>query len=131
MDFTWKVYDDILNKSTEPTSEKIPPWKLDKATWEIFKEKCKNKLTHVETNYDIVKHFTEMLIEIAKDCVPRNSTPNKCNRPWFNNECQKAIRLWRVALKKFQKEPTKSNLMAYNLNRAKAHRVIKTARKEC
>ena len=89
MDFTWKVHDDtcgcdhfsILNKSTESSSEKIPCWKLDKANWEIFKEKCKNKLIHIETNHDIVEHFTEMLIEIAKGCVPKNSTLNKHNRP--------------------------------------------------
>ena len=114
MNFTWKVYDDtcgsyhfpILIKSTEPRSEKILHWKLDKANWEIFKEKCKNKLTHIETNHDIVAHFTETLTEIAKDCVPRNSTLNKCSRPLFDYECQKVIRLRRVALKKFQKEPT-------------------------
>ena len=106
MDFTWKVHDDIcgsdhfpiLIKSTEPSSKRIPCWKLDKANCEIFKEKCKDKLTHVETNHDIVEHFTEMLIEIAED-----STPNKHNGLWFNNKCQKAIRLQRAALKKFKK----------------------------
>ena len=97
MDFTWKVHDDtcgsdhfsILIKSTEPSSKKIPCWKLDMANWEIFKEKCKNKLTHLEINHDIVELITEAIIEIVKDCVPRNSTPNKHNRPWFDNECQK------------------------------------------
>ena len=110
MDFTWKVHDDtcssdhfpILIKSTEPSSEKIPRcWKFDQANWEIFKEKCRNKLTHVETNHDIVENLTETLIEIAKGCVSRNSTPNKRNKPWFVNECQEAIRLQRAALKKF------------------------------
>ena len=49
MDFTWKVHDDtcgsdhfpILIKNTEPNNEKVPHWKLDKANWEIFKEKYK------------------------------------------------------------------------------------------
>ena len=108
MDFTWKVHGDscgrdhslILIKSTEPNSEKIPRWKLDKDNWEIFKKKCKNKLTHIETNYDIVQHFIELLIAIAKDCFLRNSTPNKFNKSWFDNECQKAIRLRKVSLKK-------------------------------
>ena len=125
MDFTWKVQDETHGSDYFPILikiTKVPRWKLDK---EIFKEKCKNKLTHIEANYNIIEDFTETLIEIAKDCVPRNSTPNKRNRPWFDNECQKAIRLRRAALKKFQKEPTTSNLIEYQLDRAKAHRVIK------
>ena len=52
IDFTWTVHDDtcgsdhfpIMIKSIEPCSEKILRWKLDKANWETFKEKCKNKL---------------------------------------------------------------------------------------
>ena len=113
------------------SSEKTPHWKLDKANWQIFKEKCKNRLTHIETHHDIVEHFTEALIEIAKECIPRNSTPNKCNRPCFDNECRKAIRLRRAALKRFQKQPTTPNLIEYNLNRTKARMRIKAAKKEC
>ena len=62
MEFAWNVYDDtcgsdhfpILIQSSEASSEKTPRWKLDKANWQIFKEKCKNRLTHRETNHDIV-----------------------------------------------------------------------------
>ena len=50
---------------------------------------------------------------------------------WFDNECQKAIRLQRAALKRFQKQPTTPNLIEYKLNRALAHRVIKAVKKEC
>ena len=32
---------------------------------------------------------------------------------WFNNECRKAIRLQRAALKRFQKQPTTPNLIEY------------------
>ena len=49
---------------------------------------------------------------------------------WFDNECRKAIRLQRAALKRFQKQPTTPNLIQYKLNRPKAHRVIKAAKKE-
>ena len=109
MNFAWNVYDDtcgsdhfpILIQSSEASSEKTPRWKLDKANWQIFKEKCKNRLTHIETNHDIVERFTEIIIEIAKECFPKNSTPKKRNRPWFDSEYRKAIRLRRAALKRF------------------------------
>ena len=121
MDFAWNVYDDtcgsdhfpILIQSPEANREKTPRWKLDKADWQIFMEKCKNRLTHIETNHHIVELFTETLIEIAKECVPKSSTPNKCSRSWFDNECRKAIRLRRAALKRFQKQPTTPNLIDY------------------
>ena len=103
----------ILIQSSEASSEKIRRCKLDKANWQIFKEKCKNRLTHIETNHDIVEHFTETLIEIAKECVPKNSTTNKRSRPWFDNKCREAIRLQRAALKRFQKQPTTPNLIEY------------------
>ena len=121
MDFARKVYDDtcgsdhfpILIQSSEASSEKKPRWKLDEANWQILKEKYKNRLTHIETNHDIVEHFTETLIEKAKECVPKNSTTNKRSRPWLENECRKAIRLQRAALKRFQKQPTTPNLIEY------------------
>ena len=73
MDFAWNVYDDtcgkdhfpILIQSWEASNEETPCLKLDKANWQIFKEKYKNRLTHIETNHDIVEHFTETLIEMA------------------------------------------------------------------
>ena len=110
--YTWTVHDDtcgsdhfpILIKSTEHSSVKIPRWKLDNANWEIFKETRKNKLTHKETNHNIVEHFTKTLTEIVKNCIPRNSAPNKRNRPWFGNECRKTIILRRYG-------PTISNLI--------------------
>lgn len=140
MDFIWRVYDDtcgsdyfpILLENIEPSGESKPNnWKLGKANWQMFKEKCQEKLTHMETDSDPVEYFTDRLIKIAEDCIPKNSTPNKRNRPWFNNECRKAIRLRRAALKKFQKEPISSNLIKYKENRASARRVIKAAKKEC
>ena len=88
-------------------------------------EKCRNRPIH------IVEHFTDTLIKIAKECVPKNSSTNKRSRPWFDNECRKAIRLRRAALKRFKKQPTTPNLIEYKLNRAKTHRVIKAAKKEC
>ena len=87
-------------------------------------------MTHSETNHDIVEHFTETLIEIAKECVPKSSTPNKGNRPSFDHKCRKANRLRSAALKRFQKQSTTSNLIEYKLNKAKARRVNKGTKKE-
>ena len=120
----------ILPNNIKPTGGKIPRWKLDKANWEEFEEKCKEKLTHIQPNNDIIEYFTETLNSIAIDCIPRNATPNKQNIPWFNNKCLETIRRRKAALK-IQKEPTTSNLIEYKLNRAKARKEIKAAKRKC
>ena len=43
-------------------------------------------------------------------------------------ECQKALRLRRVALKKFQINPTRENLNNYKNSRAKARKIIKDSK---
>ena len=41
----------------------------------------------------LIKHFTETLTAIANETIPNTSPTNRCNTPWFNNECKIAIRL--------------------------------------
>ena len=85
--------------------------------------------TNTQRANDIIEYFTETLNSIAIDCIPKNATPNKRNRPWFNNKCQEATRRQKAALKKFQKEPTTSNLIEYKLNRVKARKEIIAAKR--
>ena len=60
-------------------------------------------------------HFTETLISIDKECIPKSPIPNKCNRPWFDDNCKEAIRLLQVALHKINTQPSASNLIFYKL----------------
>ena len=115
MDFSWQVHNDtcgsdhfpILQHNIKPTRVGgILHWKLDKANWRKFEEKYKEKLMHKEPNNDTIEYFTEMLTSIAINCIPKNSTPNKRNRPWFNNRCQEAIRQRKAA---FKKNPKRTN----------------------
>ena len=45
---------------TQNLQEKIPRWKLDKAKWGKFEEKCKENLIHKEPNYNTIEYFTKM-----------------------------------------------------------------------
>ena len=74
---------------------------MNKAHWEKFEEKYKEKLKHKEPNYDSIEYFIKILNSIAKDCIPKTATPNKQSRPWFNDWCQETIKLQKVALKNF------------------------------
>ena len=51
---------------------------------------------HKESDVDTIEYFTKMLNSIAIDCIPQTATPNKPNRPWFNNKCQETINMQKV-----------------------------------
>lgn len=105
-DISWGVKDDtyrsnhflILLESIKPSNENISYWKMNKANWEKFKGICKENLIQ-NNNIDSADHFTEILINVVKRCVPKNPTPNRRNRPC----CLQAIKLRKASLQKFNK----------------------------
>ena len=64
--------------------------------------------------------FTETLIDISNQCIPKSSTISfKKKKPWFNDECKEAIKKRKDSLKRFKPYPTKTNLNACKILRAK------------
>ena len=60
------------------------------------------------------------VLNIAEEHIPRSSTSTKYNRPCFNEECKKAVRLLRATFKKFKINPIRENLNTYKNSQAKA-----------
>ena len=138
MDYTWKIHDDpcgsdffpIILEVAQPIHDNRPPsWKTNKADWQQFKTLCNRKLVQNPNSTVLIKHFTETLITLANEAIPKTSPSNRHNTPWFNNECKIAIRLQKTTLCKFKKEPLTSNLNSFKLLRAKARKTIKEAKK--
>ena len=103
------------------------PRRLNKANWKEFWSLCQKHL--IENNTKTALGFSEKLINIAKTCIPHNPT-NKWDRPWFSKECKQAIHLWQAALRKFNTEPTTSNLISFKFHWANACKIIKEAKKK-
>ena len=75
---------------------------------------------------DDIQAFTDTsLIHIAEKCIPKSSTRSKRNRPWFNNDVKNSINKSKSALRKFNRQPTKENLIHAKQMRAKARKTIK------
>ena len=74
-------------------------------------------------------YFRNTLLNIAEDHMPKSSTSTKYNRPWFNEESKKAVRLRKATFKKFRINPTRENLNTYKNNRAKAWKIIKNSKR--
>lgn len=140
LDFDWSVCEDlhgsdhfpiIIQEIEKSDDDFLPRWNLNKANWEKFHILCEEKLlfNNFKSEEDPVMSFSESLLNISLECIPKSSKCPKKNRPWFNKECKEAIKNRKDSLKKFNKRPTKENLNATRILRAKARRTIKQAKR--
>ena len=118
----------IVLESLHPQDDYLPRWRLNKANWEEFRSQCQKHL--IVNNTETIPEFSKKLINIAKTCIPHNPTIHKRDRPWFSKEYKQAIRLRRAALRKFNTEPTTSNLISFKFHRANAPKIIREAKKK-
>ena len=68
--------------------------------------------------------FISLLDSAAQKSIPRPSTdPKRPNKPWFNEDCKKAIE--EPILRQFNPRPIQENLSQFKIARAKPCRTIK------
>ena len=140
-DFNWKVVDDLHGSDHFPiqVSEVGPSvqqrpqrWKLRKANWEQFRVNCEQTIhpNAFEDCENPAELFTSFLYSAAEKSIPRTSTnPKHPNKPWFNDDCKKAIAERKSFLRKFNLRPTQENLSKFKIARAKARRTIKQSKR--
>ena len=140
-DFNWKVFDDLHGSDHFPiqVSEVGPSvqqrpqrWKLHKANWEQFRIQCEQSIhpNAFEDCENPAELFTSLLYSAAENSVPRTSTNAKHpNKPWFNDDCKKAIAERKSVLRQFNLRPTQENLSKFKIARAKARRTIKQSKR--
>ena len=74
--------------------------------------------------------FTSLLYSAAEKSIPRTSTnPKHPNKPWFNDDCKKAIAERKSVLRQFNLRSTHENLVKFKIVRAKARRTIKQSKR--
>ena len=139
LDFEWDVLDDQHGSDHFPTILKTntnentstPKYKFNKADWENFQNLCVEELNseNFENCPQPVDRFTTLLSFIADECIPKTKGKARKSRPWFNDDCKRAIRIRRAAVKKFNCRPTEENLQNIKIARAKARRTIRQAKK--
>ena len=134
----WSTLDDtshsdhypIIIKNNIPTTTAIPD-KLNfkRANWEQFKEQCKNEL-HTNIDDKSIEFFTEKLLEITKNNIPRLSTKPRKNKSWFNKECANAVKIKKHMLRTAKKNPTCENIKNFRIAQANSRQICRTAKKE-
>ncbi|KAJ8050202.1 RNA-directed DNA polymerase from mobile element jockey [Holothuria leucospilota] len=142
MDLQWRVPNDQCGSDHYPLlidivyplpEERVPRWQLQKAGWSEFSNLCRNTIVKdaFDGLQDKISHFTQLLVNIATKTIPKSSAnPRSKHKPWFNTDCEKAIKDRKKALNIFKKYPNNLNLRKYLNARAKARRIIKTSKRE-
>ena len=85
LDYNWKVHDDtcgsdhfliLLENTTDELNKRTPSWNLGKANWDGFKTSCLAQLTPEanKNNEENILYFTNTLLNIAEEHIPKSST---------------------------------------------------------
>lgn len=136
LDFAWNTGDDLCGSDHYPIfiahqsdQDRVnsSKWKLDKADWAAFIDQAETLLTSeslLDTE-DPISEFSNILISIADECIPKSTNSNKPKKSWFTKECDVAVKTRKTSLKRFRARPLLCNLQQYQILRAKARRTTK------
>nr|KAG5702026.1 hypothetical protein BaRGS_015761 [Batillaria attramentaria] len=82
----------ILSTASSEEDATVGRWNLKKANWDLFSASCRSRLTEeaVMSSEDPASTFTNILIEVANDAIPKTSTFAKVH---CTAEGKKAARL--------------------------------------
>ena len=142
LDFEWSVVSDLYGSdhypihlaNTSSFEEDVEHfWDFNKANWSLFQSLCETRISEVlVSDSDPVASFSDVLIEIARTCIPKKAVSLKSSPrvPWFSSECREAIRARKTAHRKFVRHPTEENWINFKKLKAKAKFVCKTQKKK-
>ena len=144
LDLEFRVMDDLSGSDHFPTildfinttpEEPIERWNFHKADWVKFRKLCIQHLIISEVlkksdGVDHMKAFTDILIDIAKQCIPKYISKPKRSYPWFDDECRQVLRARKAAQRRFYRQPTTTNKIRYKELCAQARRTIRQAKKQ-
>ena len=129
-DFKWYVHDDLCGSDHFPTvlksftpcpTNSVPRWNFNKADWDRFVGLCKEKITADTFQHDTdpIESFSNLLINIASDSIPKTSTVPRIKKPLFTQICKDSVKQRKKAEKYFRLHPSPANLNLYKQLQAK------------
>ncbi|KAL4103943.1 hypothetical protein QTP88_019260 [Uroleucon formosanum] len=133
----WLIEIRIQNKSTSYD----PPlkWNLSKPNWKLFSELVEHDLilNPIDLNVNItqehidsiVNDFSNIILKAANIAIGIKSRNNKLRTtPWWNSECNNAIKKYKQALNRFKKTKDPLDHILLKKSRAEARYITKTSK---
>lgn len=141
----WRVLESLYDSDHFPIeisinsgSPKIPfqtkRWRLNNANWEAYRviiDKQVSSMTFSDNADIYVEQFSKIIIEAAEESVGYATITkhSKCV-PWWNADCEKAVKENKRALNKYRKHRTEENFLLFKHLKARARRILKQSKKE-
>ena len=128
---------DFNYKSSTLNSEVRSMLNYKKANWELFHEEVTNRLSQLRspslddaTGIDnLVDQFNDVIRQSANIAIPtKKIKPMKKQVPWWNSECEEALKVSKHAFNRYKKHKTVENKIEFNKQRAKCRRVFKSSK---
>ena len=123
----------LSNSDDFPEPETISRWNFKKAKWDEFQERCIEQITEevLEEETDKMSLFTQLLLDIAADTIPKTvPSPKKRTKPWFDEDCKNAAKNRKQAAKVSQNCPDVNNIMRSRLIQAQTKKLFKSKKRE-
>lgn len=131
--FHWlyKISKKILKKKPNP----LERWKLKTADWIGFTSYIERKLDtpspDIKDINSTVETYTSVIIEAANKFIKKKKSLSRHKSvPWWNAECEQAIKESKNAFYNYKKCNTEYNLIEFKRLRAKARYITKKAKKD-
>ena len=106
-----------------------PKWIFEQSLWSIWQ----NGLPSLETTNNVeldAEKFTCALLETGKKIfkVTKGSVNIKYSKPWWNSDCEKAVKEKHKAKNYFKNHPTMRNYEIYREKEKSSNKIIKSAK---
>lgn len=142
LDFSWSVHGDLCGSDHYPiilsgTSAQPPDspkhYKIHSADWAEYSYRCLTELQDdkIYQSEDPIDTFIRSMLDVADSTIPKTcAKPKRIHKPWFTDECQRAIINRKRTLARFKVHATTSSLDAVRQSRAQARRTLRQAKKD-
>ena len=133
----WSVLEDthgsdhfpIIVEAEIPQASTVPLYfNFNKASWPAFSEACINNL-NPNTDCKTIELFSETLLNIANQNIPRLSSKPRKNKSWFNDDCRKAVEKKRNKLRAAQNNCSYENIRDFKIAQALCRKTCREAKK--
>ncbi|XP_056635929.1 uncharacterized protein LOC130444674 [Diorhabda sublineata] len=127
----------IIENRTSPgkcSPKYSPKWRINSADWTSFSNQIELNMDSCDNTNDVQKcvlNFNKIILDSASQHIGQTKDiKGHTPVPWWNQDCEKAIREAKAALNKYRKHKTLQNRVELKKYKAKAQLVIKQSKKK-
>lgn len=121
-----------MHKANSPSGTPIPRWNVAKANWALYAAIIEGKIQETSIEqlpFQAIENLMAIIHEAAELSMGKTSGPSKhVSVPWWNSECQKAVRASKKAFNRLKRHNTLENLLEFKRLRAISRRTLKNSK---